>query len=373
MNVIEMHTSWLAINSVIGCPNGCKYCLLQSNSNNKTKPKELVTPKEAVEQLLKSKYYDPKIPVCLLPSTDAFVTPSNIEYLLDLINEIEKRNVPNDLIIITKCEITDDVIEKAKKIKEKGQNIVFYISYSGLGLDIEPAISEEVLKNNFRKLKDNDLDVIHYYRPLMPQNSSTEKIEEILNFVSQYTDISVTTGLALIKSFIDKIDCWEEAISDKNSSLKANCVWPEEAWEYFGDDYSHSQQTFQTNTCALNTKLNRTSPQYYGTYDCEHYNHCSSQQRLKCAKEKENIKLDTIVHQLYQYLEKLNINIDDLKYYFDEDGIVLENVDLTLSDLSYLSFMLNIKVHLTNADPFDNVYNSSLNGAKPLVIKKVRK
>ncbi len=29
MLVIEMHSSWLAINSVVGCPNGCKYCLLQ--------------------------------------------------------------------------------------------------------------------------------------------------------------------------------------------------------------------------------------------------------------------------------------------------------------------------------------------------------
>ena len=35
-------------------------------------------------------------------------------------------------------------------MKSKGQNIVFYISYSGLGKEIEPAISEEILKENFR-------------------------------------------------------------------------------------------------------------------------------------------------------------------------------------------------------------------------------
>ena len=37
-----------------------------------------------------------------------------------------------------------------------------------------------------------------------------QKIEEILDFVNQYTDISVTTGLALIETFIDKIECWNE-------------------------------------------------------------------------------------------------------------------------------------------------------------------
>ena len=69
----------------------------------------------------------------------------------------ENKNVPNDLVIITKCRITDDVIEKVKELKARGQNIVFYISYSGLGKDIEPRISEVVLKDNFKKLKDKNI------------------------------------------------------------------------------------------------------------------------------------------------------------------------------------------------------------------------
>ena len=28
--VVQMHATWLAVNSVIGCTNGCKYCFLLS-------------------------------------------------------------------------------------------------------------------------------------------------------------------------------------------------------------------------------------------------------------------------------------------------------------------------------------------------------
>jgi len=66
MAVVEMHSSWLAINSILGCPNGCKYCLLQATGNNCSSSKELATPKEVVEKLLDYKYYDKDIPLCLL-------------------------------------------------------------------------------------------------------------------------------------------------------------------------------------------------------------------------------------------------------------------------------------------------------------------
>ncbi len=137
MSVIEMHSSWLAINSIVGCPNGCKYCLLQATGDNSCMPKILATSEESVSELLNYKYYDKDIPVCLLPNTDVFVNPKNINYLLQLLDELDKRNVMNDLVIITKCKITDEIIKRVKLLKEKGQNVVFYISYSGLGKDMD--------------------------------------------------------------------------------------------------------------------------------------------------------------------------------------------------------------------------------------------
>ena len=55
--------------------------------------RQLVSSKEVVNQLLEYKYYDKDIPLCLLPNTDVFVNPKNIEYLLDLLQELENQNV----------------------------------------------------------------------------------------------------------------------------------------------------------------------------------------------------------------------------------------------------------------------------------------
>ena len=370
MAVVEMHSSWLAINSILGCPNGCKYCLLQATGDNNCFPKQLATPKEAVETLLDYKYYDKDIPLCLLPNTDVFVNPKNFKYLLELLDEIEKHNIKNDLIIITKCKIPEEMITYAKKIKENNQNIVFYISYSGLGKEIEPRISEEILRDNFKRLSENGIDVIHYYRPFLPQNSDSKKITEILNYVNQYTDISVTTGLALIETFIDKIECWDEVKKNKDKCLKANCVWPENAWNYFNNNYSHKQQIFQTNTCGLNTKLKRPSTQYYGSFECQNYNHCSEEQRERCRLAHQQLNRELIISRCKKLLEKLDFDITNVEYVFDEYGsLELKNIDLKISDASYLSYKLGVKVYISTNNIVKTTYNSTLNGARPLVLK----
>lgn len=370
MAVVEMHSSWLAINSILGCPNGCKYCLLQATGDNNCFPKQLSTPKEAVETLLDYKYYDKDIPLCLLPNTDVFVNPKNFKYLLELLDEIEKHNIKNDLIIITKCKIPEEMITRAKKIKENNQNIVFYISYSGLGKEIEPRISEKILRDNFKRLSENGIDVIHYYRPFLPQNSDSKKITEILNYVNQYTDISVTTGLALIETFIDKIECWDEVKKNKDKCLKANCVWPENAWNYFNDNYSHKQQIFQTNTCGLNTKLKRPSTQYYGSFECQNYNHCSEEQRERCRLAHQQLNRELIISKCKRLLEKLDFDITNVEYVFDGYGsLELKNIDLKISDASYLSYKLGVKVYISTNNIVKTTYNSTLNGARPLVLK----
>lgn len=370
MAVVEMHSSWLAINSILGCPNCCKYCLLQATGDNNCFPKQLATPKEAVETLLSYKYYDNDIPLCLLPNTDVFVNPKNFKYLLELLDEIEKHNIKNDLIIITKCRIPSEMIERAKKIKENNQNIVFYISYSGLGKEIEPRISKDILRDNFKRLSENGIDVIHYYRPFLPQNSDSKKITEILDYVNQYTDISVTTGLALIETFIDKIECWGEIKKNKDKCLKANCVWPENAWNYFNKNYSHKQQIFQTNTCGLNSKLKRPSTQYYDTFECKNYNHCSDEQRERCHLAHQQLNKELIISKCKKLLGKLGFDINSVEYVFDEYGsLELKNIDLKISDASYLSYKLGVKVYISTNNIVKTTYNSTLNGARPLVLK----
>ena len=189
--VIQMHDSWLVINSIVGCTNGCKYCFLQATGNNISKPKYLVTPEEAVQKLLTNEYYCPDIPLCLLSNTDSFLNEKNMLYLKNLLTELALNKVKNPIVIITKCFIPDEFIDYVKEITKNDLNIVFYLSYSGLPKKYEPAINADALKSNFVRLHNAGIPMIHYYRPFIPDNSSKEQIEEVLDFVKKYTDVSV--------------------------------------------------------------------------------------------------------------------------------------------------------------------------------------
>jgi len=370
MQLVAMHSSWLAVNSVVGCTNGCKYCLFQANGTNNAEPKILGTPEEAIEQLLKYKYYDKQIPLCLLPGTDAFLNESNIEYLDKLLDTISKYNISNDLILVTKCFIPDNIIEKLKEMN-KDRNVVIYLSYSGLPQELEPNVNKHNIEENFRRLSEAGIKIVHYFRPFLPQNSSKEKLKETLDFVSKYTNNSSIMGLKLIKTFAKQVsDIWPDIKGKEEELLKADAIWPEEVWDYFYNNYDHSQRLYQTNTCALNAELGKPSTQYYGSEECQNYNICSDEQRKLCESCKKGLNKIEVITKLDKYLKKLGYN-QEYDYNFDENnGLALENIKLSISDLSYLSFMLGVKVHLTKSTPFDEVYNSALNGAKPYVLKK---
>ncbi len=366
-NIIQMHDTWLAVNSIVGCTNGCKYCFLQATGDNLSKPRILVPASEAIDKLSKSKYYNENIPVCLLPNTDPFLNNSNISYTKELISELASKKFFNPIILITKCFISDEFIDYLKSLIDKGMKFVIYLSYSGLGKKYEPNINYEDIKSNFKRLHENNIPIVHYFRPFLPENSDPKKIKEILDFVSQYTNVSVTTGLALRKDFIDKIDFWDVTKTKKDECLKAISLWPEQAYNYLFENYTHTQNNFQTNTCALAETLKRPSPGYYGTIECQKYNHCSKEQRALCASFK-NSNSD-IKDKLHNLLVRLNIDTDGMEVIIEDNGILIKNADIKAGDASYLTFALGKKVTIDKKRDDDNVFNSSFTSAKYLIIK----
>ena len=66
----------------------------------------------------------------------------------------------------------------------------------------------------------------------------------------------------------------------------------------------------------------------------------------------------------------MGFDTDDVKYVFDEYGsLEIKNIDLKIRDISYLSYTLGRKVYVTTNNIVKDTYNSTLNGAKPLVLK----
>lgn len=371
MALVDMHSSWLVINSIAGCTNACKYCLLQDNGNNLCAPKILGTPQEAVQELKNFKYYDESLPLCLFPNTDIFLNESNMNYLLETLKELENNNINNTLILITKCLIPDRILNELKRIQDSGRKVVVYLSYSNLGNDIEPNVKHEDIRTNFKKLNEIGIPIVHYYRPFIPQNSNPDKIRETLDFVHQYTPVSATMGLMYVPTMMDKNKIWEYLnVEDKETLKRAVSIWPYDAWNYFYNEYDREQLFFQTNTCALNTILGNPSTQYYGTYECENYNHCSEEQRELCRKHSTSLNQDEVIEKLNILFNHLGID-DEYEYEFDDKhGLKIKGIRLDVKSLSYLSYLLGVKVYVDNGRALNDIYNSTLNGSKPLVLKR---
>lgn len=361
-----MHATWIAVNSIIGCTNGCKYCFLQSTNKNISKPLYLKSSKLAIDDLMSSKYYLKDIPVCLLPNTDAFLNNENMEYLREILNEIYKRKLKNPIILITKCYIPDYFIKYIKQLKNDGYKIVIYLSLSGLPQELEPNVNHNLIRKNFVNLYKNGIDVIHYYRPITPLNAEKKEIIKMLNFVSKYSNSSVIGGLKIKEDYFELIKFWPKLFDVKKQCLISDAIWPKEAYEFFYNKYNHKHVIYQTNYCALMQTLNRTAISYYRTYECENCNICPSEQREKCRKE--FIKRDSITkEEVMKQITKIGYKISEENIEIKENKIKIYGIDLNVGDIAYLTFALKASIISEKSNSL-NYWNSSLNGSKPLVI-----
>lgn len=374
MALVDMHSSWLVINSIVGCTNACKYCFLQDKNNHLNKPRILDTPQEAIKELLEYKFYDVSIPLCLFPNTDIFLNEENITYLIETLQEIRKNNIRNTLVLITKCLIPEEVLKILSELNENYTRVVVYLSYSGLDNTIEPNVKHKDILLNFKNLKKYNIPVVHYYRPFIEQNSKKEKIKETLELVHQYTPVSATMGLMYVPTMTERQEfCGYLKEEDKQKLKNATSIFPEEAWNYLYKEYDSEQFFYQTNTCALNTILNRPSMQYYNTKECKNFNYCDPIQRKLCSHCSQKKDKKEIITRLDLLLKKIGI-IESYEYQFDnEHGLELKNISLDVKSLSYLSYMLGIKVYVVNGRKLNDIYNSSLNGATPMIVRSKRK
>ena len=367
ISIIEMHDTWLTVNSIVGCTNGCKYCFLQATKDNLARPRILADAAKAISCLFSSKYYTTSIPVCLLPNTDPFLNENNINYVKEMLEILAEKKISNPIILITKCLIPTEFVDYLSTLIKNGMNIVIYLSLSGLSKFYEPNIDHTNIKINFCNLASKGIKIIHYYRPFIPENSDAKSITDMLDFVNQYTNTSVITGLKLKPDFIDKIDFWNITSTEKEKCLNASGVWPESAYNYFYKDYKHNQSIFQSNTCALAQILKVPSPQYYGTFECKHCNICSAEQRARCAafkKDTTNIK-EKLIKELKQ-LDKYN---DMIEIFQNEHAVIIKNSELTTGDCAFLSYILGIKVTIERKREDDNYFNSPFTNTESFIVK----
>ena len=150
--VVDQHATWIAVNPIQGCPKACAYCFLNERGQTAVRPECLASPAKTG----------------------------------DLLAVLAGRQVPNPVVLITKCLIPDDAIDAVTTACGAGLRVIVYVSYSGLGRDIERGIRHEDLKTNFPRLARAGVPVVRYWRSAFPESAATDAMEAVLDCVASY-------------------------------------------------------------------------------------------------------------------------------------------------------------------------------------------
>ena len=113
--MINYLKSSISISSYNGCTINCKYCIL-SSLGNRENVRKVEDEKELVKKLLSLKLYSPEIPISVNNQTDPLLNKEIFNSTIKILKEMEKNEVPNPILIITKGYITEEQIKQIEKI-----------------------------------------------------------------------------------------------------------------------------------------------------------------------------------------------------------------------------------------------------------------
>ena len=351
--IISYHDTWISIDPIQGCPYECTYCVLKHASNTGVQPKILISPDECVKLLLDYRFYVPKFTPLAIGNETDMLHPRNQDYLVDLLDTFQGAQISSPIILITKTPLRDNILERIKDVR--GLRIIFFLSYSGLGRQYEPNFVDAGFRRNFQKVKEHEFSVVHYWRPLLPENTSVAQIREMLKFVSMYADASVIGGLKLhpeLNSLINR----EGIIPIPENLLNSHGEWLEsyavkriysEALRICPDYpiYRHS-------ACAIAkvlAQLNHTATIY--REDICSPSHCPDSQRTICTNTKTRPEEAVIMKTLEKIGKTASFEIHSTDIFI--------NTVVTQEEFSYLLHNLNYPLRVKAID-FENLYRGSI-------------
>jgi hypothetical protein len=351
--LISYHDTWISIDPIQGCPYKCVYCVLRHANRSGIQPRILLSPGECVQQLLNFPLFIPGYtPVAIGNETD-MLHPLNQDYLVDLLWALRSANISNPISLITKAPLTDKIMNRIRSVE--GLRLVFFLSYSGLGQSFEPNFTDHKLRENFQRVKMHDFPLVHYWRPLMPDNTKPAQIRKMLSFVSPVADASVITGLKLHPE-LSEILASDERMSIPDRLMSSHGEWIEagiieriyKQATLICPDYPLYRHT----SCALASVLSR--PNHTATIfrkDVCLPSHCSPTQRTICESAKA-IPDDTKIAEVLSRLEK------DLRFTRFTDRVVINDV-ISQEEFSYLLHTLNCPLEAA-AIRFENLYRGDI-------------
>lgn len=362
--IIDIHASWLALNPIHGCPFSCRYCFLNGVNLTSTKPIELISPKEAVKELLNFKFYNENFPLCLFTSTDIFGTNSNINYAINLLKELYENNVKNPIIFITKKLIPNYFLDIIDEYEAKEMKFIFLLSYSGLDKNIEVGIDKNAIRANFINLYERNKKIIHYWRPFLPENSTYKCLNEVYDFVKQYSSCSISIGLKVQPDYVENMMFWGELYQQKETAYNYESVWTKNAYKFIQDKKKYDYPIFHTTSCALSYVLKQSDYNAFcRTAFCDS-NNCPNLQKIHCKKEHDLLMSKNIDTIIKKFKEKTNYTFQYSVDFLQK--IITLNVELKTAEIVYLKMLTNMSIKCKKNN--DDYYWSTTNTSNQILI-----
>lgn len=366
--IVDQHATWIAVNPVQGCPKVCSYCFLNERGQTAVRPEQLASPAETADLLTASPYYAPDRPVALYTWTDVMALPSSRAHLTELLNALVERQIPNPIVLITKCPIPDNVLDMVTTARRAGLRTIVYLSYSGLGPEMERGIRHMDLKANFPQLADAGVPVVHYWRPAFPESATASTMEAVFDWAATYAHCTVAAGLKVEPAALPRLArLWPELATTPGVTT-AECVYPQAFWDFIHATRQRRPDypLFHTNSCALAYVLGQ--PDRFGVFGskvCTARNHCPTSQRRRCEADtlhRPELTEATVRTALEQR------GYPDLTFTLDHPrGEVVIHAVLPTSAAAALTHDLGIRVRVARQHS-DTYWSSGTAGALPLVI-----
>jgi DNA repair photolyase len=303
----------------VGCNIGCKYCVLKTTFGNDTKPRTYTDPEFVGDSLRKSRFFYDEAVLCLFNYTDALLR-ENQEHLIRSLKNLKERNFRNLICIPTKVPFDRGFAETVAKSYHEGK-IIFLLSLSGLPADYEPRAKPNELINTMRMLKDIDIPVIHYWRPITSLNCDPDHINTMLDQVSEYAKCSIVVGLKASKALNEHY--LQEGLISRDQ--------PKNRGDYLPDSFMSNVSVALKNknkyysvylhaSCAI-SKITGY-PDYNGTMFseniCSLYDNgasiCNNKQKKICKQFKQNVEQNfdeqTCYDKVKQFLPDADVRVD---------------------------------------------------------------
>jgi len=351
--IISYHDSWISLDPIHGCSYQCAYCVLRHANNTGVRPRPIASPDECVQHLLDYPFFVlGYTPIAIGNETD-MLHPLNREYLVQLLVALQSARVSNPISLITKAPLNDQILSRIRAIPNL--KILVFLSYSGLGPRFEPNFTDRRFRENFRVVKSHGFPIVHFWRPLMPNNTSVTQIRDMLSYVSTVADASVIVGLKLHPE-LNRVLALDGRLRIPSRLMDVHGEWLEP--EIIERIYSEASllcpdyPLYHHTSCALARVL--AQPNHTATIfrkDICPPSHCPKSQRAICEQSRGMPSVAEIVNAL-SALGRPAV------FRSLPDRIEVDDV-VTQEEFSYLLHRLNYPLKV-RAIRFENLYRGSI-------------